>query len=255
MVREGTFSKLSDAVIKYSGISFTDKIGKETFINTAIRNATRLAEANDAKFTKKVDALFGKESQSFLNDLKNNVKSQNVLYYAFNELSDFQPISLSEVPEYYLRGGNWRLAYMLKTFGLKQLSVFRREAFDKIANKATAAEGFANLFKLTMLYLMLNVPIDIIKDLLKGREVNVADSVVDSLLKIFLLGKYQANKMSRDGVIRTLIAWGIPPVNLADRFLKDAYNVLTGNIYGIEDIQTTRSIPWLGEFIYSTLNK
>lgn len=46
--------------------------------------------------------------------------------YLFNELAEIQPITLSEMPERYLKHPNGRIMYALKSFTLKQIDVLRK---------------------------------------------------------------------------------------------------------------------------------
>ena len=52
----------------------------------------------------------------------------------YSRLLDFQPVALSEMPEYYLKAGNGRVFYMLKTYTLKQMDVFRKEVWHTMKN-------------------------------------------------------------------------------------------------------------------------
>ena len=114
------------------------------------------------------------------------------------------------------------------------------------------AKGAGNLFRLLTTMLAVNVPIDVIKDMLKGREINLADSAVDSLLSIVTFSRYSANKISRDGALHTLVFTF--PFNLGGRATMDVIKFTKGDIYDASDIQSIRNIPIVGELFYRLLN-
>ncbi len=94
--------------------------------------------------------IYGEEYDSFINDLKNRKLSENVRLFMYNTLLNFQPVALSEMPEWLFNHHGWRTVYMLKTFTIKQFDVFRREAVDKMLyakDKREFIEGFGNLVR------------------------------------------------------------------------------------------------------------
>ena len=108
------------AFLDYSGFSKLDMIGKETLINTLWQKYQK--QSRDIKlntdFERRIERYFGKceEKTKVLNDLKNGKKTDSTAFLLYNELTGAQPISLTEMPRGYLKGGNWRIAYFLKTF-------------------------------------------------------------------------------------------------------------------------------------------
>ena len=129
-------------------------LGKETLVNATIGKMRSQAKKDSPALRKKMELMFGKEAESVLNDLKEGKKSENVLFLAFNELAEMQPISLSEVPETYLRAGNGRIFYMLKTWNIKLLDTFRREALQTM--QTNPVRGLKNLVWLTALVVLMD---------------------------------------------------------------------------------------------------
>jgi len=59
--------------------------------------------------------------------------NDNIKYVLFSKLMKYQPLTRSQMPEYYNTSGNLKILYMLKSFLVKQVDVFRQEAFNEIA--------------------------------------------------------------------------------------------------------------------------
>jgi len=239
-------AKYVDTVFNTIGLTKIDAVGKETLINGAYLKASKLVQ--DAKgveeLTKELKPIFGKETASVISDFKNGVISENVKFYLFNKLSDFQPVSLLEVPEKYLTAGNGRIFYMLKTFTLKMFDVFRRECFRKIATEGTRLEGMKNLLKLSSLFIAANSTADVIQDLLLGRPIELSDAVIDNIFRMGGASRYTAHKVSKEGA--TGFAEQIlPPFKAANALVQDIKSFGDG-----KGFELTQSIPIFGKLYY-----
>ncbi|MFA5154159.1 MAG: hypothetical protein WC554_16535, partial [Clostridia bacterium] len=232
-------------VFKWVGLEKMDNIGKEALINSSYESAQKKAVVDPEGLRKKLEPVFGNETDQLIQDFKNNVISENVKLYLFNELSDFQPISLSEMPEKYLTGGNGRIFYMLKSFTLKQFDVYRREIFQKIGNEATRIEGIRNLIFLAICFALANAGADELKDLLLGRKTNLKDRTVDNLLRLFGVSKFVTWKARTEGVGSAMVRQIMPPFKAIDAVSKDI--ATAGNERGLEIAQ---SIPLIGKLYY-----
>ena len=163
----------------------------------------------------------------------------------FNKLSDMQPISLSEVPEKYLVGGNGRIFYMLKTFTLKAFDIFRRECFQKISTKGERLQGLRNLIRLTAYFSVMNASADMIQDLLLGRPTELSDLVVENIYRLFGASRYTAYGISRKGLGTTLAEQILPPFKAINAISQDIKTF--GDEKGFE---ITQSIPVVGKLYY-----
>lgn len=121
-------------VFKAVGLSWMDNIGKQVFVESAYKRLRKEAKANKPKFQKMMQEIFGEEAKAARNDLLEGNLTDNVKMLLYSELSTFQPVSLAEMPVGYLRGGNLRAFYMLKTYTIKQIDAYRTQVFDKIAS-------------------------------------------------------------------------------------------------------------------------
>lgn len=250
-------SKLVDKVFKIVGLNKIDSLGKESFINASfnrLQNEAKQAINNPnskeaTKFYNYLNEIFGKETFEVMQDLNNGEVTDNVKYLLFSEISDFQPISLAEMPEAYLRSGNGRIFYMLKTYSIKLLDVYRNEVFKQF--KKNPKEGLENLIRLTFLVSMLGVGADTLKDFLMGREINLEETFIDNILKIAMFSKYQVDKSKREGIGRVIMSSIIPPSNVIDDLQKDITDekFRTGE-KGLNELRSIKNIPVLGKAVY-----
>ena len=244
---------LLDFAFRKSGFATIDRLGKETLVNASLRKATNQIKTKQGenKFKKEVQAIFQDETDSLISDLKLGIKSDNVRLYAFNKLSDVQPVSLSEMPEAYLNSANGRLLYMLKSFTLKQLDVVRNNVVKewRKGNKVNAAKQMALLAG----YLTAaNTTTQIVKDTLLGREIkpeSLPGRAIWSLLGVYGISKYVSERYLERGDIKgaviNYIAPATPVIDAATKLgsapFKDEPNLET----------TLKAIPIMGPIIYA----
>jgi len=140
--------KLADWSFKWGGFNKVDRLGKETFVNSALKHFNKMVLKGDKgreQFRKQWSGVFGKETDRLMDDIGKKNLTDNVKLMLWNELSDVQPISLSEMPLKYLQSPNGRVLYTLKTFTVKQLDFMRKQIVDEAAkgNHLKAAKNFA----------------------------------------------------------------------------------------------------------------
>ena len=250
-----TTARLLDKAMGLSLFKWTDKLGKETLINAAFRQAkgqVRTAKG-EAAFRKKHGGVYGNEIDSLVSDLKAGDITENVKLFTFNALADVQPIALSEMPPMYLNNPNGRILYMLKSFTLKQYDIVRRNILQEWSkgNKVTAAKNAALLGG----YLTVaNTGTGVMKDILKGRVVDpeeLPDRAMWALLGVFGFGKYATEKyLSRGdatGFISNMIT---PAAPIIDAAFSGALE-LTEEDPDFEKL--VKPVPVVGEVVYSHL--
>ena len=201
--------------------------------------------------------VFGKETDDVLSALQKGDITENVKYLAFNKLLDMQPVALSEVPEMYLKAGNGRIFYMLKTWTLKMLDVYRNEAFSKMRSKETFKEGFGNMLKLTATLAAAEMTSDQLKDWMLGRKTEFKDRLVDTLLKLTTFNRYSVSQAKQEGIGTAFTKKILPPTGLIDDIWKDASKILTNTDASIEvnKLRTIQDIPIGGKLYYWWLEK
>lgn len=250
-VEASTSSKAVSTVFKLTGLDRIDAFGKNTLINATFNKFQKMADNNEKELRARLEPVLEAETSQTIADIKNGVVSENVKLLMFNELADMQPIALSEMPEWYLTGGNGRVFYMLKTFMLKRLDIFRNECFDKIRGGDTG-EGVRNLFRLAVLMIMAGSAKDAIIDMLFGREFDFTDTAVNNLLGLAGISKYSLYKARDEGFSGFASSFIIPPVFASTSdLLSDIYKSLFSKKgKDISDYEIWKGLPLIGRFYY-----
>lgn len=250
---EGT-SKLLNQLFTGSGLRSTDRLGKETFINAALKNAQALSQNAKglATLRGKYGNILGDEFNSFAKDMQQGKITENVKYYLFNELTEVQPITLSQMPRKYLEVPNGRIMYALKSFAIKQLDVMKKNIYDvyKSGHKLRAAK---NAVTYTALVAGANTTVEQFKKLIEGKEINPEDLPEDfafNLLKLFGGSKYTYNKYLSQGklgdaAVKTII----PPIDIISAPVEDAIGYLSDKEN--YKYKTPKYIPLAGWAIYN----
>jgi hypothetical protein len=185
-------------VLRYgSGFKWVDRLGKETYINAAWKKSKGMVRSQKGRdrIRQKWGKVFGGETDNLIRDLESGNLTENVKLMLFNELSDIQPVSLSEMPEAYLNNPNGRVFYMLKSFALKQYDIVRREIVQEFRT-GDKKEAVKNAARLWGFLAIANGSTQIAKDILMGREVRPEDIPANAMWA--LLGVYGGNKYMSD---------------------------------------------------------
>jgi len=243
----GKLQGLIKSVFNKTGFTFMDRIGKEATITAAINKYRKEAKLPTKGFVNKMTDIFGDETPQLIDDLRNGVVSENVKLLAFNELLDVQPVALSEMPEMYLTSPNGRIMYMLKSFTIKRMDLYRNQVFKKIASKdpQVKIEGIKNLLKLVMVIAVMGGTADEIKDLVLNRKTSLKDRTIDNIVKMTGFSKYTAYKARQEGIWSATVKTIAPPFKFLDSLYKDI--VTAGDEKGLETVQ---SIPIGGKLYY-----
>lgn len=246
----GRVARATDWTLRKTGFKAIDRVGKETRINAAW-NAFKATAANpnSRKFrSMEMDyrPILGDEAfEQTMQDLREGKKTENVKYLLFLDITKVQPVTTSQMPEAYLSMPNGRILYALKTFTLTQLNHVRRDMIRKIATPGRRREGLSHLARYITLFTLMGMGVDLLKDLLYGREVHpdqIPDRAIDALLGTVGMNRYtveQAWTRPSDAAINYIA----PPMSWVDSSFQD----LTSKQPGIRSI---RNIPVIGELIY-----
>lgn len=262
--------KVLEWVFKKIGLDFLDALGKETYINTVLGKFRSQLKNPNRDFFERLTTVFGPETPQIIKDLESGKMTENVKYLLFSELSDVQPISLAEMPEKYLSGGNGRILYMLKSFALKQIDLFRNEAFQKIQQPGAAnkVEGVRRLVYLAGTLGLANAGADLLKNILLNRPTDISDMIVDNMVRLSGISKYAIYDARRNGLWDAAMKTILPPHKALDALYKDFANVdftkpgdfidnrnpknqkMQGNWWMGNKLESPSSIPYLGKFYY-----
>jgi hypothetical protein len=256
----GAMHKAVDRVFKLVGIHYLDLIGKETLTNAKLRKMQREAASGKlgARTAQIINTVFGPAGGvQVVKDLAAGNVTDDVKFAVYNVLADYQPISLSEYPEFYLRHPNGRVFYMLKTFTLKQIDAFRREALTQIVKGSAKqkAEGFRNLLHLAGLLYLIGVPVDWLKDWIMARDPQLSDIAVDNVFKLLGVNRWNLWQFreSRNPVQAALML-AAPPAPFLVYPLTDiaetAEKISEGDEVKPGEFESWRMLPFIGSPIY-----
>lgn len=241
---------LLDKVLTYSGLKSMDLFGKEVFMQAALRRSKNMSkqafvdrwapmfDGNKARAAKVKDRIDAGE-----------IGDADVLFTLFNDLGQWQPISLSEMPAAYNQAGNLRIFYMLKSFNIKALDNLRREVVTeaKGGSKIKAATKFVYLATLLGL---AGAGSDEIKDWILGRDRDFSDHFHDNLIQLTLMNRYALERGFNQGRILSSFMEGMmPPFRYADYALDDIGKFM----FDRENFRakSIQNIPGVGRIIYS----
>lgn len=264
----GDLAKAVEKIFKWSQITRVDRFGKETFLNSAFDNLKRDAKifgktGKDNKSIQYLRDVLGDEADAAIKLLRDNpekaMQDENVLFALYNKLSRVQPISLSEVPEMYLKHPNGRIFYALKTWTLKMFDTVRTEGIEQAMSKNPKVrdEGIKNLASLVTLLTLSGVATGSIKDFINGKEFNPTDNAVGSLLQIAGLNRYLFNEANvARGDISGWTGIVIPGQYIASDAIKDVAGLVTGKSeFKYEDLNMMKYLPLLGRPAYNRFGK
>lgn len=239
-------------IFKMVGFDRMDRLGKEVLINSAFKKYQSMARSGSPKLLKKLQPILGPErSVSAINDFKNGKVSEDVKFILFSDLLDFQPVAMSEMPEVYLKSGASRLLYMLKTYTIKQLDVFRRNIIDEY--KVDSRQAIINAVRLSGMLVALGMTTDAVRDFLSGRKTYLDDLTTDNLLKLVGLTKYITVQARQEGIPYAATKMVSPPFQLIESIGKDTDKALRGKIDSmdkIKDLEILKSVPVVGKMYY-----
>jgi hypothetical protein len=233
-------SKVLDKVFTLTGLKKLDQLGKNTTMNASWKKYRAQAMKDSKGLQDELAPIFGTERAGkmvkSLRDTPPGSKNlpkdvEELIWYKFLDLS---PSTLGEMSKYYNESGDLRIMYMLKTFTVKQLDIYREAAGAEIsmANKLYAegkhaeaakvgAVGLKKLMGLAAVFAGANASTDVIKDLLYGRPIERDDLLEDNLWKLLGINRYLVRKAKREGPGKAFLEGLLPPTAVFDRTYQD----------------------------------
>jgi len=251
-----TLGKAVSKAFKLVGLEKVDSIGKEVLINNALDQYKAEAKRDPEALAKKIKPTFGSKSLDVVQEILADVPSDNVKMLLYSKVLDFQPAALSEMPEFYLKAGNGRVAYMLKTYTIKQFDVFRREVIHNLKsdNPQQKIQGLTNMVQLLALLTLANASADELKDWMLGKETRFADNVIENLLTMGGASRFTRMQVSKEGFGSAMLQQVLPPmkfINSASKDLAEGYdNYVSGDTSSFDHARIIDSIPGLGKLYY-----
>lgn len=256
----GALHKALNRVFKLVGIHYLDMVGKETLVNAKFRAMQREAAAGklSAKSRALISASFGPTiAPRVIGELARGQKTEDTMFAVYSVLADYQPVSMSEMPEFYLRHPNGRVFYMLKTFALKQIDSFRRESIALIVNgnAKQKAVGFRNLIHMAALLYLIGLPVDWLKDWVMGRDPQIGDLAFDNMFKLLGVNRWNLWQFrEKKNPLEAALLLVTPPAPFIVYPLDDLKEAIKRIGEGDEiepgNFESWRMLPFLGAPIY-----
>jgi len=254
---------------KYSGFAAIDRVGKEALVNATIMRAQK--EAKKGKLSPKtqnlIDDAFGKDSKKakeVIKQLEAGEINDDIISLAYWTLLEHQPVAESEMTALYLRSSGAKLFYQLKTWQMKQLSLWRSETVG-MWNKGQKAQAIKNSITMTIALVMAGAAPDVLRDFFQGRPIHLTDFAAENLFRLFGISKYSAEKLAV-GKAEFFVGGTMPATRLVSAVGKDMaylnkwlkwardpiYNAPPEETpkYGLS---TTNLIPLVGKQLYTGL--
>ena len=241
-----------DFVMKLVGFKQLDQVLKEVNINGALAKAQGLIGKKGSKsyndFIEEQRPYFGEETQSLVDALaKGDMGDENAKLYLYTQLAKTQPISLSEMPEHYLNSKNGRIFYFLKSFTIKQIELVRADILRKVAsdNPKEVKEGFKNAARLAVYFGGGTTGINISKDFLLNRDVDIPEAAMDSFLQFTGMPRFVIQKTRREGLgyaVGSLIMPPIPVIGQGQVLFQGKLDKIPGEV--------VRNVPIIGKDLY-----
>lgn len=250
-----TSAKAVSKVFQLIGLEKMDALGKLTYINTVLsKYRSEARNGVSTEYRERIDRIMGEQADETLEDLKSGVISPNVKELLFSEILDVQPVDRMEMSQVYNNHPNARLLYMLKSYTLKQMDVYRRESISKMnSNKLSdKTEGLKRLIRLSVALMLANAAADEIKDWMLGRKTSITDRTIDNILRLVGVSKWTAYEAREKGIMTAVYRMVLPPAKLIDGVTRDLIERAAAAREGREPkkLISTASIPFFGKFYY-----
>lgn len=234
-----SLAKAVDKTFKFSGFKAFDQAMKEVHLNAAMENYSRMSrsKAGEAKIIRQYGDYFTTDMPQLLADLRSGAKTKLTTELAFRELSDAQPITKIEMPQFYLDHPNLRYGYALKSFAIKQLNLVKKRGVDEIA-KGNVRDGMGFLIRYALLAGSAGAGMDwIIKSML-GRDADTDWGVIPfNVLKNIGISEFAIDRARQGKGKEAILMATVPPMD-------PVLNIVTA------DPKAMRYFPLVGRFAY-----
>ena len=263
------FSKALDATMRGSLFTKIDRSGKRIFINASYNKYQKLAQKNPDAFIKKWDDVFGDDTVNLMQSLQKGEMDDNVKLMLWNELSEVQPISLSEMPKAYLDVPNGRVLYAMKSYMLKQLGLVRKDIVEQY-RKGNKQEALVNATRYALIMGTANATVQDLRNYVKagfdteGMNVDftdastfadtASDAWAQALMDIVFLSKYQKERHLENGDWGKFIITQLTPasIGLTDMVGKAAKEIADDTEQDYDAVKKlVTKLPVLGQDIYT----
>lgn len=267
MNNSGGLSRVLDKALGISGFKAIDRLGKNTLINSSLIKYRKMAATPEGrrKLEEQWGNVFGGDISRLTQELQSGKITDKVKTLVWNDLTDVQPVTLTEMPEAYLNNPNGRIFYSLKTYMIKQLDLIRNRSLAKMKSKdnKTRLEGLTDLARYAGIVGGGNASVATVRDYyLTGgdeRSLNYSDKFIETLMATVFLNKYNVDKYLSEGKIGDMVVSSLTPpfIGTAQSTLigaGEAVSTLWSGDADIDDInKALKNVPVVGKLYYTFL--
>lgn len=251
----GTMKGAMDQLFRITQFKRMDIALKENNLRGAFRQAQgQLRNKNSKAYKKFIEEnkpFFENETDDLIDAIRRgDSQNENVRHYLFSRLTKTQPITLSEMPSAYLNRKRGRLFWALKTFFVKQLDVLREDIVQKLAKRETSKEGMQNAARFAMLFGGGTAAINVTKDMMLGRPVEISDELMDVALQMIGVSRYAIYKGGSDGAPGLAAAVLAPPMPVVNEAVKVIFADDKEDALKKQSKELFRYLPVAGKDIY-----
>ena len=255
-------SKWVNKQLKLIGLDLIDGFAKNTAINAAVVSARKKAKSDNKKFNEELEFLFGENAQKVKQDLINDKTTDEIIFIAFNDLADIQPITTDQMTAGYQSA--FRPLYVLKTYSIKALDIFRNECIFKITDginlikkgndegKELLKEGIQNIIRLQLLLWLFGIPQTLLKDFLLNREFNIPETIIDNLFIFGIFSRYLLKKSSQNPASIYTENVKVPALQAIGDLWSGINQVRKGD-KDVKDLYVWSRVPFVGRLYYNWL--
>jgi hypothetical protein len=248
-VAQARFNDLADAAFKLSGFRDIDRFGKNVALRAGIKEGQQLARSGRLESTWG-HAFTKNEMQALKKDLLQGKKTNLTTEFAAAQLAKLQPSDMAQLPKWYLDNPNWRVLYMLRTFGIKQLEQMERLVVEEW-RRGNKKEAYKNGLAYTAIVGGGNAAINEGRQILKGDEPqleNYGMRFADHMLgaaSLNTLGTYQLMRASQGDVGALVSSVAPAPLSMVFAPIVDFAQFGFGSKEMDDFLEDSETLGWL----------
>ncbi len=251
-------SNLVDITLKLNGFKLGDMTPKLIFTNSKYIDSKNRINRKDKEIFRQLQEVFGEDAGQVADDIKNGNITENVQFFIYTRMSEWQPLDLLELPEAYLKGGNIsRLMYKFKTYGLKQFSKVRKDGFGemykgiKYRDEKRFLKGLWFLLRWTAYTAVMIELKNRVQEALHDKKHDSMNTIYGILAEAQpFFNRYSLSLMPREGLTYGIVKGLVPPLAPVEYIFSDVLDLMMGNNFKFKTIQYS---PLFGGMLYNNV--